>query len=160
MTRKQSLSFADRLTQGAPLAVLLLLSLLILYQLRSVLELIAIAILLSLIFQTLLHQLEKLVKKPWLAVLILSVGILGLTVMFPLVIVPSLLDQMGKLSSQLPQYISNLTSESRNLHEQYQLVLDLSQEISKLNNFIDGVIGSLPQMLAQAFGITIEVFAT
>ncbi len=160
MTRKQSLSLIDRLTRGAPFAVLLLLSFLILYQLRSVLELIAIAILLSLIFQTLLHQLEKLVKKPWLAVLILSVAIIGLTIMFPLVIVPSLLDQVGKLSSQLPQYINNLTSESHNLHEQYQLVPDISQQISKLKNFIDGVIGSLPQMLAQAFGITIEVFAT
>lgn len=50
-------SLGDRLTQGAPLAVLLVLSLLIIYQLRSVLILIAIAILLSLILQTILERL-------------------------------------------------------------------------------------------------------
>ena len=160
MTRRPSLSFADRLTQGAPFAVLLLLSLLILYQLRLVLKIIAIAILLSLIFQILLHQIEKFVKQPWLAVLILSVGIIGLTIMFPLIIAPGLLNQMGKLFSALPQYINNLTSKSQDLHEQYQFVPDLSQEISKLNDFLRGAIESLPQILSQVLGITIEALAT
>ena len=158
MTRKSS--FADRLTEGAPLAVFLVLSLLILYQLRSVLVLIAIAILLSLIFQTLLHQIEKVVEKPWLAVIILSVGILALTVAIPLIILPGLSDQVGKLSSALPQYVSDLTSKSKDLHEQYEFVPDLSQEIGKLNDFLRRAIESLPMVLTQALGITIEAFAT
>lgn len=119
-----------------------------------------IAILLSLIFQTLLHQIEKVVKKPWLAVLILSVGILTLTVAIPLIILPGLSDQVGKLSSALPQYVSELTAKSKDLHEQYQFVPDLSQEISKLNDFLRRAIESLPLILTQALGITIEAFAT
>jgi hypothetical protein len=60
MVQKRSPSLGDKLTQGAPLAVLLVLALLILARLQTILELIAIAILLSLILQTLLHQLERL----------------------------------------------------------------------------------------------------
>lgn len=158
MTQKSSL--ADRLAHGAPLAVLLVLSLLILYQIRSVLVLIAIAILLSLIFQTLLHRIEKVVKKPWVAVLILSVGILALTVTIPLIIIPGLSDQVGKLSSALPQYVSDLTSKSQDLHEKYEFIPDLSQEIGRLNDFLRSAIESLPSILTQALGFTIEAFAT
>ena len=49
MTQKRSPSLGDKLTQGAPLTVLLVLALLILARLQTILELIAIAILLSLI---------------------------------------------------------------------------------------------------------------
>ena len=44
MTQKRSPSLGDKLTQGAPLAVLLVLALLILARLQTILELIAIAI--------------------------------------------------------------------------------------------------------------------
>jgi predicted PurR-regulated permease PerM len=92
MTQKRSPSLTDRLTQGAPLAVLLVLVLLILARLLSILELIAIAILLPLILQTLLHQLEKLIKWRWLAVLALVIGIFGLVVLLPIVILPDFLN--------------------------------------------------------------------
>ena len=153
-------SLVDRLTQGAPLAVLMVLSLLILYQLRSILTLVAIAILLSLVLQTLLSQLKKLFKRRWLAVLVLAIGIIGLTVLLPIVIVPDLLDEFQRLSSNLPEYLDSLTSQSKNLHQQYNFIPDISQEISKLNDFLYGVLRSFPLLLERAFGITLEAFAT
>ena len=102
MTQKRSLSLGERLTQGAPLAVLMVLSLLILYRLRSILTLIAIAILFSLILQTLLSRLEKLIKWRWLAVLVLIVIILSLTVLLPVVILPDLLVEFQKLAVKFP----------------------------------------------------------
>ncbi len=159
MNQKRPPSLVDKLTQGAPLAVLLVLSLLILYQLRSVLELIAIAILLSLILQTLLHQLEKLIKLRWLAVLVLVIVILGLTILLPIVILPDLLNEFQKLTSKLPEYLSSLTEESQNLHARYSFIPDISQEIAKLNNFLYGLLKSFPVLLEKAFGITIEAFA-
>ena len=155
-----SQSLGDKLTQGAPLAVLMVLSLLILYQLRWILELVAIAILLSLILQTLLTQLEKVIKRRWLAALVLAIGIISLTVLLPIVIVPDLLDEFQKLSSNLPDYLNSLTKQSQNLHARYNFIPDISQEISKLNDFLYGILRSFPLLLERAFGITLEAFAT
>ena len=159
MTPKRSPTLGEKLTQGAPLAVLLVLSLLIIYQLRSVLILIAIAILLSLILQTLLERLEKSIKQRWLAVLVLVICILGLSVLLPIVILPDLLNEFQKLSANLPDYLSNLTQESENLHQRYSFIPDISQEISKLNNFLYGLLKSFPRVLERVFGITLEAFA-
>ena len=115
---------------------------------------------LSLVLQTLLSQLKKLFKRRWLAILVLAIGIIGLTVLLPIVIVPDLLDEFQKLSSNLPEYLNSLTRQSQNLHEQYSFIPDISQEISKLNDFLYGVLRSFPLLLERAFGITLEAFAT
>ncbi|GAB4539772.1 MAG: hypothetical protein Tsb0014_30460 [Pleurocapsa sp.] len=159
MSQKRSPSLGDKLTEGAPLAVLLVLSLLIVYRLRSILELIAIALLLSLILQTLLRQLERSIKQRWLAVLVLVVGIAGLVILLPIVILPDLLDEFQKLTVKLPEYLSSLTEQSQNLHGRYSFVPDISQEIAKLNNFLYGLLKSFPLLLEKVFGITVEAFA-
>ena len=159
LSEEKSPSLGDKLTQGAPLAVLMVLSILILYQLRLVLTLIAIAILLSLVLQTLLHQLEKSIKQRWLAVLFLAISIIGLSVLLPIVIVPDLLDEFQKLSANLPDYLSSLTRESQNLHQRYSFIPDISQEISRLNDFLYGLLSSFPLVLEKVFGITLEAFA-
>lgn len=159
MTQKRSLSLGERLTQGAPLAVLMVLSLLILYRLRSILTLIAIAILFSLILQTLLSRLEKLIKWRWLAVLVLIVIILSLTVLLPVVILPDLLVEFQKLAVKFPEYLSSLTQQSQNLHARYSFIPDVSTEIAKLNDFLYGLLKSFPLVLEKAFSTTIEAFA-
>jgi predicted PurR-regulated permease PerM len=159
MNQKRPPTLGENLTQGAPLAVLLVLSLLILYQLRSVLQLIAIAILLSLILQTLLQQLEKLIKLRWLAVLVLVMAILSLTILLPIVILPDLLNEFQKLASKLPEYLNSLTQQSQNLHGKYSFIPDISQELAKLNDFLYGLLKSFPLLLEKAFSITIEAFA-
>jgi predicted PurR-regulated permease PerM len=80
MTQKRSPSLGDKLTEGAP-RVLLVLSLLIVYRLRSILALVALAILVSLILQTLLSGLEKIWQRRWLAILALAIEIVGLTIL-------------------------------------------------------------------------------
>ena len=159
MGSKRSQSLGDKLTQGAPLAVLMVLSLLILYQLRWVLELVAIAILRSLILQTLLSRLEKIFKRRWLAVFVLVIGIIGLSVLLPIVILPDLLDEFQKLASKLPEYLSSLTEQSQNLHANYNFIPDISTEIARLSDFLYGVLKSFPLLLEKALGITIEAFA-
>jgi predicted PurR-regulated permease PerM len=159
MTQKRSPSLTDKLTEGTPLAVLLVLALLVLARLQTILELIAIAILLSLILQTLLHQLERLIKWRWLAVLALVMGIFGLFILLPIVILPDFLNEFQKLSLKLPSYLSSLTEQSQHLHQKYSFIPDVSQEIAKLNDFLYGLLKSVPQILEKAFGITIEAFA-
>ena len=158
--KNQPKSLGNRLTEGAPLAVWLVVVLLIIYQLISVLGLIAIALLLSLLLQTLLHQLEKVIRQPWLAVLIMVILILGLSILLPAVILPDLIDEFQKLSSNLPDYLNSLTQQSKNLHADYSFVPDLSQQINKLNDFLDGLLRKFPVLLEQVFGATVEAFAT
>ncbi|WP_052055219.1 AI-2E family transporter [Myxosarcina sp. GI1] len=155
-----SRSLKDKLTEGAPLAVLLVLSLLIVYQLRSVLELIAIAILLSLILQTLLNGIHRVIKQRWLAVLVLAFCIFSVSVLIPIVIIPDLLKELQQLSTDLPAYLNSLTQKSQHLHARFNFVPDISQEIARLNDFVYGLLTGLPRLLEQAFGITIEAFAT
>lgn len=159
MSQKRSPTLGNKLTEGAPLAVLLVLSLLIVYRLRSVLVLVAIAILVSLILQTLLSRLEKILRQRWLGVLALAIGIVGLTILLPVVVLPDLLDEFQKLSTKLPEYLSSLTQQSQSLHGKYSFIPDVSQEIAKLNDFLYGLLKSLPLLLERAFGITIEIFA-
>jgi predicted PurR-regulated permease PerM len=159
MTQKRALSLGEKLTQGAPLAVLLVLALLILARLQRILELIAIAILLSLILQTLLQQLERIIKQRWLAVLALVIGIFGLFILLPIVILPDFLNEFQKLALKLPQYLSNLTEQAQSLHTNYRFIPDVSQEIAKLSDFLYGLLKSLPLILEKVFGITVEAFA-
>ncbi|BAZ45624.1 hypothetical protein NIES4102_26500 [Chondrocystis sp. NIES-4102] len=162
MSQKQlpTPSLGDKLIQGAPLAVILVLCLVIIYQLRSVLEIIAIAILLSLILQTILYRLEKLLKLRWLAILILAISIICLTILFPIVIIPELLQEFQKLSLKLPEYLSNLTQQSQNLHLKYHFIPNISQPIAKFNHYLDNLVKYLPQLLEGVLGITLEAFAT
>lgn len=159
MIPKRSPSLGDKLTQGAPLAVLLVLALLILARLQTILELIAIAILLSLILQTLLCQLERLIKRRWLAVLALVISIFGLFVLLPIVILPDFLNEFQKLSLKLPEYLSDLTEQSQNLHANYRFIPDVSEEIAKLSDFLYSLLKSFPLVLEKAFSITVEAFA-
>jgi len=159
MTPKQHSSLGNRLTQGAPLAVLMVLSLVILYQLWSILQLIAIAILLSLVLQTLLSQLEKFLKRRWLAILVLAISIIGLTILLPIVILPDLVVEFQKLSVRLPAYLSSLTQKSQNLHNSYGFIPDISTEITKLSDFLYSLVRSFPVLLEKALGITVEAFA-
>jgi len=149
-----------RLTRGAPLAVMLAATLYILYELLPVLKLIAIAILLAVVLRTLLRWLQKLVKAPWLAVLILVSLIVGFGIFLVAVIFPSLVDETQQLLVAIPSYLNALTSLSLRLHNSFGFVPDLSQGLTQFRDFANQLLGSFPLLLRQTFGATIELVAT
>ncbi len=61
----------DRLTHGAPLAVLLAVGFLISYKLVPILELVAIAILIALVLRTVVNRLCGIGLKPWMSIVAL-----------------------------------------------------------------------------------------
>lgn len=153
-------SLWQRLTHGAPLAVLLAVVLYILYELLPVLKLIAVAILLAVILRTLLRWIQKVVKKRWIAVTVL-VGILGGFVVFlATFVLPSLTAETQQLLVAFPKYLTSLTDLSIHLHQRFSFVPDLSQGLVKLREFIYQILSSFPLLLQQTFGATIELFAT
>jgi predicted PurR-regulated permease PerM len=149
-----------RLTHGAPFAVMVATALYILYQLLSVLKLIAVAILLAVILRTLLRWLQKLVKQRWIAVLILIGLIAGFGVFLILFILPNLLAETQQLLVALPNYLNSLIGLSGTLHRQYSFVPDLSQGLAQFRNLADQFLLLFPLLLSQTFGATIEIVAT
>ncbi|SRR5579883_750733 len=157
---KKQDSLWHQLTRGAPLAVMLAAALYILYELLPVLKLIAVAVLLAVVLRTLLRWLQKLVKAPWLAVLILVSLIVGFGVFLVAVIFPSLLDETQQLLVAIPSYLNALTALSLRLHNSFSFLPDLSQGLTQFRNFANQLLGSFPLLLRQTFGATIELVAT
>jgi predicted PurR-regulated permease PerM len=153
-------SLWERLTHGAPLAVIFAAVLYILYQLLPVLKLIAVSILLAVILRTLLRWLQKLVKQRWIAVLVLVGLIGGFGVFLFAFIVPNLLGETQQLLVALPSYVNSLIELSVKLHRSVRFVPDLSQGLTQFRNFADQFLSSFPLLIRETFGTTIEVVAT
>lgn len=148
-----------RLTQDAPLAVLVAAALYILYKLLPVLKLIAIALLIAVILRTLLKGLEKFVKVRWIAVLLLIALVVGFVVFLAAVIVPGVVDEAQTLLVAIPDYLSALTALSTRLHQEMRFIPDLSQGLTEFRNFTAQLLNSFPLLLQQAFTVTIETAA-
>lgn len=150
----------ERLNQGAPIAVMLAAVLLVLYRLLPVLELIAIAVLLAVIFETLLDGLQRLVKVRWLALLLLAGLALGFAALMVLVVIPGLLQEVNALASTLPDYGDTLTRRTEAIQRQFRVSIDFTEGINRLTAFVYNSVARLPSLLGQTFGLTIEAIAT
>ncbi|MBR8834953.1 MAG: AI-2E family transporter [Stigonema ocellatum SAG 48.90 = DSM 106950] len=150
----------SQLTRGAPLAVFVAVSLYILYRLLPVLELIAIAAMIALIFRTLLRWLQRIVRSPWLAVFILIGLIVGFGVLLISVVIPSVIEETQKLLLTLPHYLNTLSIRVEQLHRSNSLIPDLSQGITQLKNVANGLLKEVPIVLREALGIPLEFVAT
>lgn len=150
----------DRLTHGAPLAVLLVILALITYKLIPVLELVAIAALIALVLRTFVTSLEKLGVKPWISAILLLV-ILGLLVGFVwLFMVPRVLGELQSLvNSNAKGSLGSLTALSQRLHESTGFFPDISSLSGQLKGYVDQEIGSLPSLLAKVGHIGIDMIA-
>jgi predicted PurR-regulated permease PerM len=158
--RRHRSSLWERLTRGAPLAVLLATAFLILYHLLPVLELVAVALLLALVLRTTLRWLHRVFKVRWLAVVIL-VGLFGGFVLFVgLVVIPSLINETQTLASTLPRYFNQLINLSRQLHNTVSYVPDLSQGLAELKGFFDRIVRFFPILLRDTFNLSLQVVAT
>jgi len=149
-----------RLTQGAPLAVLVASALYIIYHLLPVIELVALAALVALIFRTTLRWVLKFVKVPWLAVLILLGFLIGFGIFIAFVVFPDLFDEAQTLSLALPGYLTRLINLSRRLHAQASFVPDLSQGLEQLRGLLDRAFSFVPLLLRNTVDATIETVAT
>lgn len=152
-------SLWQRLTQGAPLAVMLAAVLYILYQLLPVLKLIAVASLVAVILRTLLRWLQRLVKERWIAVLLLIGLVLSFGIFLITFVFPSLVNEIQQLLIALPSYLNALTTLATRLHNSSSYIPDLSQDLAQFRSFADQVLLSFPLLLRQTFGATIEIVA-
>ena len=150
----------DRLTHGAPLAVLLVILALIAYKLIPVLELVAIAALIALVLRTFVTSLEKLGVKPWVSAILLLVILGSLVGFLWLFIVPRVAGELQSLvNSNAKGSLGSLTALSQRLHESTSFFPDISSLSGRLKSYVDQEIGSLPGLLAKVGHIGIDMIA-
>jgi predicted PurR-regulated permease PerM len=99
----------ERLTRGAPLAVLLAATLLVAYRLLPVLELVGVAALLALVLRTALNQLKEAGLGPWMAVSVLLGVFAAFGTFVWLIVVPNVVEETHTLISAAPGYVDSLT---------------------------------------------------
>lgn len=149
-----------QLTRGAPLAVFVAAGLYIIYRLLPVLELVALAALVAIIFRTTLRWFQNLVKVTWLAVLILVGIVVAFMLFLSLVVIPSLFQEAQTLSLALPDYLNSLIRLSRRLHNNTSFIPDLSQGLEQLKSVLNRILSFLPALLRNTIDASIETLAT
>ncbi|WP_053057641.1 AI-2E family transporter [Rubrobacter aplysinae] len=142
----ERLRLSERLTRGAPLAVILVGIALIAYQLLPVLKIVALAMLLALIFRTVVNGLGRLKIPNWLAVLTLVAGILALLAFVWLVVIPRLMHEIRSLVSEGPGSLDALSSFLSGL----PLAPGADQLLQRLESFLLDFLGSVPQLAVTA----------
>ncbi|MGI9050928.1 MAG: AI-2E family transporter [Rubrobacteraceae bacterium] len=146
--REEKLS--ERLSHGAPLAAIILvvsgISLLLIYELRPILELIAVAMLLSLVLRTIVRGLDRARFPIWLSVIVLLVILGSLGALIWLVMIPRLLAELQQLTSSGFGSIESVAK----LFQHLPLVPDTSKLSGNLHNYASSMVGSLPTILYSA----------
>lgn len=149
----------ERLTCGAPLAVLLAAGLYIAYELLRVLELVAIAILIALVLRTLVNLLSKIGLKPWMSVLVLLGALVACGIFLWQRVVPNVVQEVEDLTTTVPSYLGSLAEQSRQLSDSVSFLPDFSDLLDRLQNLFYEQLGSVPQWLTGAGYIAGEVVA-
>ncbi len=144
---------------SATAAVLLAVILYILYQLLPVLELIALAALIAMILRTILRWIERVVRVPWAAVVILAGLVISFGLFLMTVIVPNILSEAQTLLLALPVYLNVLNDRVNQLHQNFSAIPSLTQNVAQLRNFANQLLGSLPLLINQIFDLTLQTFA-
>lgn len=150
----------SELTRGAPLAVFVATALLILYHLLSVVELVAVAILLALFFRTALQWLQKIVVVRWIAVMIMAGLVIGIGLFFALVMIPSLIEEAQNLARTLPSTLNFLIEDSRRLHRTFSFVPDLSEGLEQVKGPLEQIFRFFPTLLRHTFSLSLQALAT
>lgn len=141
------------LTRSLVIAVLVgigvVVALLLAYQILSVLKVIAIAALLALVLRTAVTGLERLGVPPLASAFILLAGVAAFGLLLYFVIVPSVVEQVRGLVSQGPGTLSSVSNVIQGL----PFAPDLSDVVGRVENALQGLIGSIPRILSAATGV-------
>ncbi|WP_224249628.1 AI-2E family transporter [Hyalangium gracile] len=138
---------------------------LILYQLRPLLVLLALALMLALALEPLVRLFERLrLKRGW-SVMLTVLSVLGLFTFMGLSIIPMLVDQLSHLISALPGFVTQLREAEwlRSLDERFSVMRSVEDRLPQLPATIAGPIlevlsSSVGVLLTAITVFTITVF--
>lgn len=157
--RVQDTGWPRKLTQGAPLAVLLAAGLLVAYRALPVLELVIISMLLALVLRTALKALNRIGLRPWMSVSLIVGAIVAFGALLYLVIAPNVVQEVRTLASAAPAYIDSLKQLSQRLHTNASFVPEDFSVLERLSGYLDRALSSLPNLLLEIGGATATAVA-
>lgn len=151
---------------GAPLAVLIVVGLYLVYKLIFILELIAVAMLLALVVRSALDGLKRIGLPSWLAVvtMLAAIAVLGTLAWF--VVIPDIVQEAQKLlipegPGSLQQRVQKLISQATDLLSGLPFVSHdfISRLPQRLKSSLSGLVGSLPTTLPTSIPALASTFS-
>ncbi len=145
----------ERLTNGAPLSVLVAAGLFILYRLLPVLELVAVAMLVALVLRTIVSGMERARMPTWMAGTALLIGLGAFVALLWLVVIPHVVQEARLLTAALPTYANALAD----LTDKIGLVPDRSELAGRLRDLFSRLAGTLPSLATSLATLTGAIVA-
>jgi predicted PurR-regulated permease PerM len=142
-------------------AVATLASLYLLYQIRTVIGLVLIAVFLALAIAPVVNWLDERKVPRWLAILLVYVGI-GATIFgIGLLIVPPMVDGVQELSEDLPGYVEDLRENEtfREYDDRYEITGKLSEQAEELPTRLGDAAGTLADVTVGVFSRFVQLFS-
>lgn len=131
------------------------LTLVLLWQLRSLLVILMVAVVMAATLSPSIRSAENLRLPRWLAVLVVYLGIAGILTGAGLIIGPTLVEQIQRLSINTPTYLENLRLSVENFLIQFNDERpEFIREILNIQGLTGWVIRSSQSLLIQSFDIT------
>lgn len=137
----------ERLTHGAPLAVLLVGAGLVAYVVLPILELVAVAMLLALVLRTAADRLQEGGLRPWMSVAVLIGAFAAFGSFVWLVVAPNVLREASVLTASAPEYVDSLSEPFRHLSANVGVLPNLSHVADRLRGHLERLIDSIPGLL-------------
>jgi predicted PurR-regulated permease PerM len=147
---RKSISLSELL-----LIVAVFFTVLLLWQLRSLLVTLMIAVVLAAAIAPLVNTAEKLHIPRWLGVIIVYVSLISGLIGAGLIIGPSVSEQIQRLASRLPIYLDNLWNAAENLALRFGITqIETVEEFFDLQSLANWLFRSSQQLLVRSFGFT------
>jgi predicted PurR-regulated permease PerM len=127
----------------------------LLWQLRSLLVILMIAIVLASAIAPLVNAAEKIRLPRWLGVIIVYVSLISGLIGAGLIIGPSVSEQIQRLASRLPIYLDNLWNAAENLALRLGITqIESVEAFFDLQSIANWLLRSSQQLVVRSFGFT------
>ena len=148
--QRKSISFTDLL-----LIVAVFFLVVLLWQLRSLIVTLMIAVVLAAAIAPLVNAAEKLRLPRWLGVIVVYVSLISGLIGAGLIIGPSVSEQIQRLASRLPIYLDNLLIAVENLALRLGITqIESVEEFFDLQSLTNWLFRSSQQLVVRSFGFT------
>jgi len=132
--------------------------LLLLWQLRSLLVTLMIAIVLASTLAPIIESAQKLRIPRWLAVILVYLGLIGILTLAGLLIGPPVFEQIQRLAAKLPIYLEVLNSQIEDLVIRFGIdepqIIDLINQLFDIQALTSWAFRSSQLLLVRSLGVT------
>ncbi|WP_414563246.1 AI-2E family transporter [Anabaena sp. CCY 9613] len=148
--KRQAISLSDLLLILATLFLVI-----ILWQLRSLLVTLMIAVVLAAAIAPLVNAAEKLRIPRWLGVIVVYISLIAGLIGAGLIIGPSVSEQIQRLASRLPIYLDNLWIAAENLALRMGITqVESIEQFFDIQSLTNWLFRSSQQLVVRSFGFT------